>query len=150
MALRIGGGQKPPMDPALLQAAQGAPAESVTPVAPDAAAAPQDMPDQLDASSYEGDAGDGENAGAGGGEVDKDTAGYLGPEDGPFMCKNCTYYGRQADNTCAIVAGHIDPEGCCNLFTNAGAQNAPEDTSGDAGDGGDMQMEEPQGSQEGY
>jgi hypothetical protein len=145
MALRIGGGQKPPMDPALLQAAQGAPAESVTPTdmpaAPDAQGtpdAPPDMPDQEDAGA------------AGGGEVDKDTAGYLGPEDGPFMCKNCTYYGRQAEGTCAIVAGHIDPEGCCNLFTNAGEQNMPED-------GGEMQMEEPmqepeaeQGSQEGY
>ena len=52
------------------------------------------------------------------GQVDMVTAGYLGPEEGPFVCGNCVFYG---DHSCQIVAGEIDPEGCCNLFTSASA-----------------------------
>jgi hypothetical protein len=49
------------------------------------------------------------------GVVDQLTAGYLGPEHGPFTCSNCVYF--QDGGACQIVAGQIDPNGCCNLFT---------------------------------
>jgi hypothetical protein len=37
------------------------------------------------------------------------------PEHGPFTCSNCVYF--QDGGACQIVAGQIDPNGCCNLFT---------------------------------
>ena len=67
-----------------------------------------------------------------GGQVDPLTAGYLGPEEGPFVCGNCVFYG---DQTCSLVAGPIDPEGCCNLFTSANTEAPMEEE--------EMPMEEP-------
>lgn len=37
------------------------------------------------------------------------------PEAGPFECEHCHYF--QQPNKCELVQGGIDPEGCCNLFT---------------------------------
>ena len=47
-------------------------------------------------------------------KVDPTIAGYLGPEDGPFQCARCIHFDGQG--SCNVVAGPIDPEGCCNLF----------------------------------
>lgn len=60
------------------------------------------------------------------------TAGYMGPEDGPFMCKNCIYFAHKAPNTCHIVAGHIEAEGCCNLYTPKEEETQPEDVGAPA------------------
>jgi hypothetical protein len=62
---------------------------------------------------------------AGGGEVDMIVAGYRDPSEGPFMCSNCTFFGRHGDGTCAIVSGSIDPDGLCNMFTTLSREEAP-------------------------
>lgn len=49
-----------------------------------------------------------------GGSVEQSTAGYLGPEHGPFMCGNCMHY--LGAGKCDVVSGEIDEQGCCNLF----------------------------------
>lgn len=41
-------------------------------------------------------------------------SGYLGPESGPFQCGNCIHF--EDPGSCGLVAGPIDPQGCCNLF----------------------------------
>lgn len=61
-------------------------------------------------------------------------AGYMGPENGPFECGNCTHF--QGPSSCDLVAGKIDEDGCCNLFTPGG--NDP-----DSDDNNDQQQEEP-------
>jgi hypothetical protein len=86
-------------------------AEDVPPVleggpAPEEAALPQEMPLDFESDPMAAD---------GGGVVDPMTAGYRGPDMGPFMCGNCQYFN--GDNTCQLVAGEIDPMGICNLFT---------------------------------
>jgi hypothetical protein len=48
-------------------------------------------------------------------KLTKVISGYLPPEDGPFECENCHYFKKP--NSCEIVEGDIDAEGCCNLFT---------------------------------
>jgi hypothetical protein len=58
------------------------------------------------------------------GQTDKQTAGYMGPESGPFQCGNCTHFSGQEQGSCDIVAGSIDPEGCCNLFHSRNAKGA--------------------------
>lgn len=49
------------------------------------------------------------------GKANPIVAGYKDPQMGPFLCANCQYYGD--DNSCMLVAGHIEEEGLCNLFT---------------------------------
>lgn len=51
------------------------------------------------------------------GKVTPIVANYKGPELGPFACAHCGFF--QGDGTCALVAGPIEPEGLCNLFTQA-------------------------------
>lgn len=41
------------------------------------------------------------------------TVDYMGPEHGPFRCGRCVHFRAGA---CELVAGQIDPNGCCNLF----------------------------------
>jgi hypothetical protein len=91
-------------------------------VAPEAEApAPEPMPTEEDLMAELPPTLDEEPVTEGGGEVDPIIAGYKGPENGPFACANCVYFGRHGDGTCAIVSGPIDPEGICNLFTSASA-----------------------------
>ena len=45
-------------------------------------------------------------------------SGYMPPETGPFECERCHYFSKP--NACELVQGGIDPEGCCNLFTENG------------------------------
>jgi len=49
------------------------------------------------------------------GSIDPSIAGYMGPEYGPFQCQHCVHFLQP--NACQVVAGDIDPEGCCNIFT---------------------------------
>lgn len=67
-------------------------------------------------------------------KVDAQTAGYEGPDQGPFQCGNCKFYGEDGPGTCALVAGVIDQEGCCNLFTNANTGSNTDDESQEAPD----------------
>lgn len=62
-------------------------------------------------------------------KVGQTTAGYLGPEAGPFACGNCFHFDGKG--ACAIVQGAIDPSGCCNLFESKDSQSDPD--SPDAG-----------------
>ena len=39
---------------------------------------------------------------------------YMDGDQGPFRCDHCEYWKNP--NSCEIVAGYIDPAGCCNLF----------------------------------
>lgn len=39
---------------------------------------------------------------------------YMDSDLGPFICSNCSNF-RQP-NTCQMVEGEIDPQGCCNIF----------------------------------
>ncbi len=48
-------------------------------------------------------------------KLTKVISGYLPPEKGPFECENCIYF--KLPQSCQLVAGSIDPEGCCNLYT---------------------------------
>lgn len=41
-------------------------------------------------------------------------AGYMGPENGPFMCARCQHF--QPPAACEKVQGVIAPQGCCNFF----------------------------------
>src|SRR6266850_7762166 len=41
---------------------------------------------------------------------------YMQPDQGPFKCGNCSHF--QDPNSCEIVSGNIEPEGCCNLFAS--------------------------------
>lgn len=43
-----------------------------------------------------------------------DEAGYQPPEQGPFHCAGCIHF--HGPSSCELVAGSIDPEGCCNLY----------------------------------
>jgi hypothetical protein len=49
------------------------------------------------------------------GKVEPTMAFYRTPDMGPFMCGNCTHF--REGGSCVIVAGPIEPEGMCNLFT---------------------------------
>jgi len=48
-------------------------------------------------------------------KLTKVVSGYLPPEKGPFECEHCIYF--KSPHSCQLVAGSIDPEGCCNLYT---------------------------------
>lgn len=112
MALRIGGAKKPL--PVEEPEAQAPPAEEPMPEpeAPPEAAGGQD-PMALSG-------GEDPMAASGGGGLDPVTAGYRGPEMGPFQCANCQYFSQGEKNTCEFVSGFIDEGGMCNLFTPMG------------------------------
>lgn len=61
---------------------------------------------------------------SGGSKIDPKNAGYMGPEMGPFQCSNCQFFDN--GGSCQVVAGPIDPNGCCNNFTSqaSGASNS--------------------------
>jgi hypothetical protein len=69
------------------------------------------------------------------GKLSPMSAGYLGPENGPFACGNCRHFDGQG--SCEIVDGPIDAAGCCSVFeptdTPAGVQAPPLDASADMG-----------------
>jgi len=85
-------------------------------------------------------------------KVAQQLAGYMGPEAGPFQCQHCDFFDN---NSCSIVAGDIDPEGCCNNFTpqgvagaGGGDEGSPDEEAGESPD--DEAAEgEPQGDDEG-
>jgi len=117
MALRIGGGKPamPSISEALLPEDEEAlPIEEMAPEAMPEEDLMAELPESLDE----------EPMAEGGGEVDPLIAGYKGPENGPFACGNCVYFGRHGENTCAIVSGPIDAEGICNMFTSAAGAEA--------------------------
>jgi hypothetical protein len=39
---------------------------------------------------------------------------YMDPVPGGFKCSNCDYFHQP--NSCELVEGNIEPEGCCNDF----------------------------------
>lgn len=54
--------------------------------------------------------------------------GYMGPDEGPFECHNCTFFqGDEGPGQCTNpkvqqdpdVNGQVDSEGCCNEFNSA-------------------------------
>jgi len=53
---------------------------------------------------------------------------YRSPEQGPFECQNCINWLEP--NACEVVAGPIEPEGMCNLYTIDG-EMPPEDDEED-------------------
>lgn len=116
MALRIGGGQKPPipqdenMNLHASDEGDAAAAEMQEPAAEEASETPEE-----------------ESAEGQGGSLDQSVAGYKGPEQGPFKCANCIHYGVSGPGTCEIVSGQIDEEGLCNVFTSnsGGSQEMP-------------------------
>lgn len=121
MALRIGGPKKEQTKAPEATATEPGLEELLAGFeAPDASAMPEETPMDEDMEQESG------------GILDKGTAGYLGPEDGPFKCANCIYFSPAAPNTCAIVEGMIDPEGCCNLYTKAdgGEEEMPTEEMG--------------------
>lgn len=50
------------------------------------------------------------------GKVNPAVAGYLPPEEGPFLCGRCSHFDGQGG--CDIVSGEIHADGVCNLFEN--------------------------------
>jgi hypothetical protein len=52
-------------------------------------------------------------------------SGYMPPESGPFECEYCHYFDGKHD--CELVEGDIEPDGCCNLFTESGKAGKPEE-----------------------
>lgn len=70
---------------------------------------------------YSNDAGEAEYEDATSDKMDQDSAGYLGPDSGPFRCGNCLNF---RDGLCTKVSGDIDADGCCNLFESANQMTA--------------------------
>lgn len=128
MALRIGG--RAPMPPV---------EEEQLPVeeAPVEEPMPEDLLSELPESLEEGLP---EEATAGG-MVDPVIAGYKGPEQGPFACSNCIHF--REDGSCEIIAGPVDPEGVCNLFTSAAPVQQEEMPVEEEMPEEEMPMEEP-------
>lgn len=56
--------------------------------------------------------------------VDPTIVHYMTPDMGPFACSNCEHFGEDGAS-CNIVAGPIDPQGICNLFTPPQGGEAP-------------------------
>jgi hypothetical protein len=102
------GGQAPPPSPAGMPP-QGDPSQPPMPDAPD-----QDM----DSPSSSG-------------QTTQQISGYMGPESGPFECEHCIHF--QAPGSCEIVAGDIDPEGCCNLFEPQQGKDSDDESAEEAG-----------------
>lgn len=42
-------------------------------------------------------------------------ANYMGPECGPFMCKECEYFNGN-NKPCEKISAPVKDYGCCNLF----------------------------------
>ena len=61
------------------------------------------------------------------GRVPPAIAVYRTPDLGPFICANCAYF--REDGSCILVAGTIEPEGVCNLFTKLDEEPEPEEAS---------------------
>ena len=53
------------------------------------------------------------------GKASPDAAGYQGADQGPFACASCEHF--DGTSSCEVVAGPIEPQGCCNLFSKGGA-----------------------------
>jgi len=60
-------------------------------------------------------------------KLTKITSGYLPPEDGPFKCGNCIYFDKP--ESCDLVEGYIDFDGCCNLYIKDEEVKKPEKES---------------------
>jgi hypothetical protein len=115
MALRIAGAKKP-APPPVEEEMQDAPVTEEMPTD-----VPTEEPPASEASV--------QDAVEGAGVLDPVTAGYKGPEQGPFMCANCKYFSHSSPNTCSVVAGFIDEAGLCNVFSplsNEGEEDIPE------------------------
>lgn len=114
MALRIGptmsgptmsGGMPSQMAPMAPASEPLVMPEEMTPEAPDALAS--EMPMMPD----------------GGGRVDPEVARYLEPS---YRCHNCVHF--MDPNQCEIVAGPIQPDGVCSLYTpDSAAMDQPAD-----------------------
>jgi hypothetical protein len=74
-------------------------------------------------------------------KVPQPNAGYMGPENGPFKCGNCDFFDP-TDSDCHVVAGKVDAEGCCNMFTKLGAHQNDEGEEPDADDLGGVEDQE--------
>lgn len=57
---------------------------------------------------------------------------YMPPSKGPFRCGGCEYFLEP--HACSKVFGHIDANGCCNLFEPAdeSSDDVGESTSAEA------------------
>lgn len=81
-------------------------------------------------------------------KVPQPNAGYMGPDKGPFKCGNCEFFDP-TDSDCHIVAGKVDAEGCCNMFTKigdlGGVHQEPDEDDEDSGSSPD---DESAGSEE--
>jgi hypothetical protein len=66
-----------------------------------------------------------EEAPQGGGVVDQAIVVYMEGEYGPFECQRCVHF--VGPNSCAVVAGQIDPKGLCRIFepSNSSPTDAP-------------------------
>lgn len=130
-----------------------------TPASPEEAAAPEEAtepeemaesPEEQAAEGPEGEAAEGDEApeeGSGGRVLlDPQIVNYKTPDQGPFMCGNCTYFSLEKPNTCHFVSGHIDPMSHCNLFNSAGAAQGGEEDESMEGDQPPMEesMEAPE------
>jgi hypothetical protein len=58
-------------------------------------------------------------------KLTKVISGYMPPEAGPFECEYCHYFSWR--RACELVEGDIEPDGCCNLFTEEGKAGKPEE-----------------------
>jgi hypothetical protein len=58
-------------------------------------------------------------------KLDPMIAMYKGPELGPFICGNCLNFDGQGG--CSIVAGPVDPQGHCNVWTPPDMEQTPEE-----------------------
>jgi len=47
----------------------------------------------------------------------KKTVLYMSGNESPFRCGHCEYY--VTPRACRLVAGDIDPDGCCSLYEKA-------------------------------
>jgi hypothetical protein len=63
-------------------------------------------------------------------KLSKNISGYLPPEDGPFECERCHYFRPSV--SCELVEGTIEPEGCCNLFTQEDSSKQSSDDEDDS------------------
>lgn len=55
------------------------------------------------------------------GTVSQERAGYMTPDQGPFMCGNCVHFSEPS--SCNLVAGEVEAEGVCDLFEPSGGQD---------------------------
>lgn len=98
MALRIKGAEKPKENDDEL--------EEVTPDSPEVGVEEEPLEEEVVEEDVE------ESPLMAGGIVDPIVARYTGPMD---MCATCIHYLEP--NACAVVAGPIEPEGICSIYT---------------------------------